>query len=230
MMPVRVKFSNLTATPAYPAFELAGFPSLSGIRGAAQTAHFLDLNAVKHSYGGLDLAANLGGRISALPPERSLLQEGAHSLTVLRKFAGIRYFRVFSKDNDARPIVMSANFVCLYADQRILAHPFNLPSQRGKAAQSVGVKCEINGNDIRPVVTGASESAVAEPDQNLATFLAANLRDEHRLLDCRLLEVDFGRIVLRSKMTSLFLLFGAFFEFGSLRITGLADLGTLPLR
>jgi hypothetical protein len=74
---------------------------------------------------------------------------------------------------------MPANFVCLYANQRILSHPFNLSTQRRKTTQSVGVECEIDGNDIRPVVTGATESAVTQPDQKLATFSAANLGDEH---------------------------------------------------
>jgi hypothetical protein len=74
---------------------------------------------------------------------------------------------------------MPANFVCLYANQRILSHPFDLSSQRGKTAQSVGVECEIEGNDIRPVVIGATESAVTQPGQKLATFPAANLGDEH---------------------------------------------------
>ena len=98
-------------------------------------------------------------------------------LSTLRIFSRIRNFHVMSKDNDAHPIVVASNFVGLYADQRILPHPFNLSPQRGKAVQAVGVIREIDGNDVRPVVAGASESAVAEPHQHLATFPAAYPRD-----------------------------------------------------
>jgi len=100
-------------------------------------------------------------------------------LTALCIFSRIRNFYVLSKDNDARPIVVAVNFVGLHADQRILPHPFNLPPQRGKAVQAVGVvgEIEIDGNDVGPVVTGARESAVAEPYQHLATFPAAHPRD-----------------------------------------------------
>jgi hypothetical protein len=66
----------------------------------------------------------------------------------------------------------------------------------------VDVKDEIEGDDIRPVVTGASESAVAESGQNLATFPAANLRDEHGLLTRSILEGNLSSIVLGSKITS----------------------------
>lgn len=98
-------------------------------------------------------------------------------LPALRIFARIRNFHVLSMDNDARPIVVTSNFVGLYADERILPHPFNLSPQRRKAVQAVGVIREINGNDIGPVVTGASKSAAAEPHQHLATFPAAHPRD-----------------------------------------------------
>ncbi len=98
-------------------------------------------------------------------------------LPALCIFSRIRNFYVLSKDNDARPIVVTVNFVGLHADQRILPHPSNLPPQRGKAVQPVGVVGEIDGNDVGPVVTGASESAVAEPYQHLATFPAAHPRD-----------------------------------------------------
>jgi len=105
-------------------------------------------------------------------------------LPTLRILARIRNFHVFPKDNDARPIVVASNFVGLYADQRILPHPFDLLPQRGKAAQSLGLIGKINGNDIGPVVAGASKSAVAQPSQHIATFPGAHLRDEHWLLDC----------------------------------------------
>ena len=98
-------------------------------------------------------------------------------LPALRIFARIRNFHVLSKDNDARPIVVASNFVDLYADQRILPHPFNFPPQRRKAIQAVGVIGEVNGNNIRPIVTGASKSAVAEPHEHLATFPTAHPRD-----------------------------------------------------
>jgi len=97
-------------------------------------------------------------------------------LPALRIFGRIRNLHVLSKDNHADPIVMASNFVRFHADQRILSHPFNLPPQCGKAVQTVGIVGEIDGNDIRPVVTGASESAVAEPPQHLAAFLGANFR------------------------------------------------------
>jgi len=98
-------------------------------------------------------------------------------LAALRIFARIRNFHISSKDNDARPIVVTSNVVSLYADQRILPHPFNLPPQRGKAVQAVGVIGEIDGNNIRPVVTAASKSAVAEPHQHLATSLLRIVMD-----------------------------------------------------
>ena len=72
-------------------------------------------------------------------------------LPALCIFSRIRNFHVLPKDNDARPIVAAVNFVGLHADQRILPHPFNLPPQRGKAVQAVGVVDEIDGNDVRPV-------------------------------------------------------------------------------
>jgi len=95
----------------------------------------------------------------------------------LRIFAGIRNFQVLSKDDKARPIVVTSNFVGLYTDQRILPHPFNLSPQRGKAVQVVGIIRKIDGNDIGPIVAGASKSAVAEPRQHLATFFGAHPRD-----------------------------------------------------
>jgi len=98
-------------------------------------------------------------------------------LPAVRIFASIRDFHVLSKDNDARPIVVASNFVGLYTDQRILPHPFDLLPQRGKAVQAVGLIGKINGNDIGPIVAGASKSAIAEPHQHLATFPGAHLRD-----------------------------------------------------
>lgn len=98
-------------------------------------------------------------------------------LPALRIFASIRNFHVLSQDNDARPIVVTSNFVGLYADQRILPHPFNLPPQRGKAVQAVGVIGKIEDNDLGPIVAGATKSAVAEPHQHLATFPGAHPRD-----------------------------------------------------
>ncbi len=95
-------------------------------------------------------------------------------LPALRIFACFRDFCILSKDNDARPIVVTSNFVGLYANQRILPHPFNLSPQRGKAVQTVGIIGKVDGNDIRPIVAGASKSAVAEPRQHLATFFGAH--------------------------------------------------------
>jgi hypothetical protein len=66
---------------------------------------------------------------------------------------------------------LTSNFVGLYADKRILPHPFNLPPQRGKAVQAVGVIGKIEDNDLGPIVAGATKSAVAEPHQHLATSL-----------------------------------------------------------
>ena len=80
-------------------------------------------------------------------------------LPALRTFAGIWNFHILSKDDNARPIVMAADLVGLHTDQRILPHPFNLPPQRGKAVQAVGVVGEIDGNDVRPIVAGTSKSA-----------------------------------------------------------------------
>jgi hypothetical protein len=157
----------------------SSFTSLSGVRRAAQTTDFLDLDGVEHRYGSLPLAPHLGGRISALPPERPFLQKGADSLSAFLIFACVRNFRILPEDNHARPIVVAANFVCLHADQRIFPHPFNLLPQRGKAAQVVYVEHKINRDDVRPIITGASEPAIAEPGQNLATFPASNLCDYH---------------------------------------------------
>ncbi len=96
-------------------------------------------------------------------------------LPALRMFARFRDFYILSKDNDARPIVVTSNFVGLYANQRILPHSSNLSAQRGKAVQMVGIISKIDGNDIRPIVAGTSKSAVAEPSQHLATFFGAHL-------------------------------------------------------
>ena len=72
-------------------------------------------------------------------------------LPALRIFACIWDFHILSKDNDARPVVVASNFVGLHTDQRIPPHPFNLPPQGGKAVQTVGVICEIDGNDVGPI-------------------------------------------------------------------------------
>lgn len=98
-------------------------------------------------------------------------------LPALRVFAGIRDFHILSEDNNARPIVVTSNFVGLYTDQRILPNPFNLSPQRGKAVQAIAIVGKINGYDIWPIVAGATKSAVAEPRQHLATFFGAHPRD-----------------------------------------------------
>src|ERR1700722_9168395 len=95
----------------------AQFLCLPGIRRATQTCDFLDLYAVKHRYGSATPATNLGCSISALPPQRPLLQQGADALSALRIFGGVRDFRIFSHYDDGGPVVMAANFLCLYAHQ-----------------------------------------------------------------------------------------------------------------
>ena len=61
---------------------------------------------------------------------------------------------------------MAAHFVCLYADQRIFPHPFNLPSQRGKTTQSVAVKCKIDGSATLSENLPGKLVRGAEPDRN----------------------------------------------------------------
>ncbi len=125
-----IRFATTAIFFAVRSELVAQFLCLPGIRRATQTCDFLDLYAVKHRYGSATPATNLGCSISALPPQRPLLQQGADALSALRIFAGVRDFRIFSHYNDGGPVVVAANFLCLYAHQRILPHPLNLPSQR----------------------------------------------------------------------------------------------------
>lgn len=57
---------NESATETVPRSRFSCLPDIGR---AAHTAHFLDLDAVEHRDRRLGLAANLGCRISTLPPQ-----------------------------------------------------------------------------------------------------------------------------------------------------------------
>ena len=82
--------------------------------------------------------------------------------------------------NNAHPVVVSNDFVNLHAHERILAHPLDLPSQRGEAVQAVSVEGKINGNDVGSIVGDTSKPPKAESGEQFATFAVAHLGYKHK--------------------------------------------------
>jgi hypothetical protein len=67
---------------------------------------------------------------------------------------------------------VSNDFVSLHADQGILPHPLDLPSQRREAIQAFSVVGKINGNDVRSIVGDTSEPATLAVDADDVNPLA----------------------------------------------------------
>jgi hypothetical protein len=82
------------------------------------------------------------GRKGGLPPEEAFIKSLQRVQAFRPKLSSIRQLLISASDNHAHPSKMVCYFVDFHTHFRILAHPFDLPPDGGKAVEMVGFIAE----------------------------------------------------------------------------------------
>ena len=111
------------------------------------------------------------GRKGGLPPAQAFIKSLQGVQTFRANRSSIGQFLISARDDHAHPSKMVYYLIDFHTHFRILAHPFDLLSDGGKAVEMVGFICEVNGNYVRLIVDGASESSKDTSSHHFLAFL-----------------------------------------------------------
>lgn len=81
--------------------------------------------------------------------------------------------------DDARPLLVSDEFVYFETDKRILSHPLDFLTERRVAIEKLAVQVDVKGNDVGLVIQGARQASDIRPGQYCVTLSLRYLLNDH---------------------------------------------------
>jgi hypothetical protein len=76
-------------------------------------------------------------------------------------------------------MIVSQDLIGFHTDKGVLAHPFDLSSERGKAVQTVGLIRKLEGEDVWLIIARASQPPGTETSKKIMTLLAIHFANKH---------------------------------------------------
>jgi hypothetical protein len=140
-------------------------------------ADFFNVDAVENWCRGFWSTARLRSGVSGLPPHSPFFEDGLGLAACLPVLGLVRQLLVATQNDDARPMVVTKDFVRFNTDKGIRAHPFDFLSECGKTVQAVGLKRKVDGNNVRLIIARASQPAGAKAGKQVAALLRVHLAD-----------------------------------------------------